>query len=89
MPEQFRIQQGLRQCGAIDLHERSVPALGQEVKAFSDQLLAGSPLPDDKDGAIQRGDAGDMLLRAEPCRGLAQQLCILINHLVKITKSGD
>ena len=72
MPEQFRIQQGLRQCGAIDFYEWTIPALRQEMKAFADQLFACASLPDDKNGAIQRGDTGNMLLRAQPGGRLPQ-----------------
>ena len=74
MPEQFAVEQVLRQGGAIDYDERAFPAPRQEVRTLTDQFFAGAALADDQSRAIQRGEARNMFKRRQPGRGFTDEL---------------
>ena len=63
--EQFRLDQGLGQSGAIHDDQRPVPARGQMMQAFGDQLLAGAALADDEHRPVERRGAAGALDRVE------------------------
>ena len=52
MAEQLGLEQGLRQRGAADLHERVRVALAGPMQRLRHQLLAGAGLAGDQDGRV-------------------------------------
>src|SRR5690606_22305287 len=61
MPEQFALNQGFAQGGAIQGTERSVPTRAERMDMSGNQFLAGAGFTDDEDGGIARRDAFDVL----------------------------
>ena len=59
VPEQFRLEQILRQRAAIDGDERMMLAVAVEVQPTRDQLLAGAAFALDQHGAVGVGDLVD------------------------------
>ncbi len=72
--EQFRLDQGLGQGGAVHRHQRPVPARREMVEALGDQLLAGAALADHQHRPVERRGAARPLDRVEEGGGLADQL---------------
>ena len=56
VPEQFRFEKGVRDCGAVERHER--PTGRAEVDLARDAFLSDAALPGDQDGRFRlRGRA--------------------------------
>jgi hypothetical protein len=77
--EQLRLDQSLRQSGAVHHHQRPVPARGKVVEALGDQLLAGAALADDEDRPVERRRPARPLDRVEERGGLADQLGVALH----------
>ena len=69
VPEEFAFHEVLRQCGAVELDERSVLARGIAVHRVGHQLFAGAVFALDEHGGVGLGDAPDEL--AELVCGIA------------------
>src|SRR5687767_5119014 len=67
--KQFRFNQRLDQRGAIDRHERSVPARTKRMDLAGHELLADAALAFDQNGEIRIGDTLDTI--AQQSHGLA------------------
>ncbi len=72
VPEQFRLQQALRQGGAIHLDQGLLPSFGQVMQPGGDELLTGAPLADHENGLGQRCRAGHMLEHGQKAWCLAE-----------------
>ena len=75
MPEQFGLDQRFRQRGAVHDDERLIPAGGQAVEAFGDQLLSGAAFADHQHRAVERGGAAGTFQRVQKGARLTDDLC--------------
>ncbi len=73
MAEQFGVQQGVGQGGAVQFYERAIPAGGEVGHAAGDKFLAGATLANHQDRAVQRGRLGDVSQHVQKRRGLADR----------------
>ena len=73
MAEQLRLEQRLREGGAVDLDQRLFPARRKVMQARGDELFAGAALADHEHGLHELGRARDVLEHGREGRRLANQ----------------
>jgi hypothetical protein len=69
--KELGLEQLLRQCGAIQCHERPVPARRRCLDEPRDDLLAGARFAGNEDGGISRGDLRGVMQHPAPFDRLA------------------
>ncbi|MCY1419192.1 hypothetical protein D9M71_347750 [compost metagenome] len=98
MAEQFRLEQGFRQRGAVQAHERLVGARRVVVDGAGDQLLAGAGLAEHQHRAVPLADPAHLVehpahrrrvadhhvLEAVLAAHLTAQLVALVGHLAAV-----
>ena len=72
--EQLRLDQILRQRGAVHDNQRAGPSGRQVVQTLGDQLLAGAALADHEHRSVERRGAARALDRVEEREALADEL---------------
>jgi len=72
--EELRLQEGLRDGGAVDLHKGPLPAGAVEVDGPGDHLLARSRFAGDEDCGLRRGDLGYRFQEPHHGRGVADEV---------------
>ncbi len=73
MTEQFALDQGLRNGGAIHRHKGMIRSRTMEVNGPGDELLPGSILPSDQDPTVRRTGCFDEIPQSPHRRRLPDQ----------------
>ena len=83
--EQLRVEQRLGQRRTVDLDERPVPPRREVVQARREQFLAGPSLAHHEARAVDRREAGDLLLDLQE-GGVLSENGWQIGHRSRISK---